>query len=199
MKILDHDTFSQIQNGASILEKDRHGVKVLLLQDGNILKLFRRKRLISSALWSPYAERFAKNAERLLKRGILAPRIIEVFRIPSIARDAVLYEPIPGKTLRQLHRENLTPEHLAEFRQMTAEIIRKIHDQGIYFRSLHLGNLVLTPEGKLGLIDISDLQIYPFPLPSFLRQRNMARILRISSKQEKSWFDPALILTKPQQ
>ena len=33
--------------GARILEKDSYGPKVYLLADGNILKLFRRKRLFS--------------------------------------------------------------------------------------------------------------------------------------------------------
>ncbi|MDP0983907.1 hypothetical protein, partial [Klebsiella variicola] len=56
--------------GARILEKDSYGPKVYLLTDGNILKLFRRKRLLSSALFRPYSKRFIDNAVELQKRGI---------------------------------------------------------------------------------------------------------------------------------
>ena len=40
--------------GARILEQDSFGPKVYQLRDGNMLKLFRRKRLLSSALLRPH-------------------------------------------------------------------------------------------------------------------------------------------------
>ncbi len=60
--------------------------------------LFRRKRLISSAALFPYAERFARNASELARRGIVCPKVLDVLRIPHIQRDAVHYEPLPGQT-----------------------------------------------------------------------------------------------------
>ncbi|AZD58538.1 Oligosaccharide repeat unit polymerase Wzy [Pseudomonas chlororaphis subsp. aurantiaca] len=39
--------------GARILEADSYGPKVYLLQDGNILKLFRRKRLFHPPCFGP--------------------------------------------------------------------------------------------------------------------------------------------------
>ena len=48
----------------------------MILQDGTLLKLFRRKRLITSAAIWPYAQRFADNAKKLEKLGIPCPKII---------------------------------------------------------------------------------------------------------------------------
>ena len=55
LRIIDYQTYMVLREGAEVLEVDHCGEKVLRLRDGNILKLFRRKRLISSALWYPYA------------------------------------------------------------------------------------------------------------------------------------------------
>lgn len=99
-----------MREGAEVLEADRHGDKVLRLADGSILKIFRRKRLITSAALYPYAQRFANNAETLAKLGIPVPRIIAVGRIQEIARDAVHYEPLAGKTLREMLRAGMLPE-----------------------------------------------------------------------------------------
>jgi len=194
LKIIDQATYQAMREGAEILEADGHGEKVLRLCDGNILKLFRRKRLLSSALWSPYAKRFAKNAGRLQGMGIGAPKIIALFRIPSIERDGVLYDPIPGDTLRHQFRKNPSPADLAEHRQKIARFISDLYQKGIYFRSLHLGNIVETPAGPYGLIDISDLRFLPFPLPRTLRQRNVSRLLRISEPGEDQWIDTDAIL-----
>ncbi len=37
------------------------------------------------------------------------------------------------------------------------------HEKGIYLRSAHLANVILTPEGTLGLIDISDMKTFHRP------------------------------------
>src|SRR5690554_7055274 len=51
-------------------------------------------------------------------------------------------------------------------------IFEHIQDLGVYFRSFHLGNVVLTPENELGLIDISDMKIFRRPLSQWQRKRN---------------------------
>lgn len=91
--------FETLKQGAELIEADGHGEKVLLLPDGHYLKLFRRKRLISSASWYPYAQRFADNARALQARGIPCPEVIEVFRVPEMERDVVHYRPLIGKAL----------------------------------------------------------------------------------------------------
>lgn len=70
MQALDHTRYLALREGAQVLEADGSGDKVLRLTDGSILKLFRRKRLLSSAAWYPYAKRFADNCDALRERHI---------------------------------------------------------------------------------------------------------------------------------
>ena len=190
---IPHDDWLALREGANVVEADSSGDKVLLLPDGSYVKLFRRKRLISSAAWSPYAQRFADNAIALARRHIPCPRVIEVYRIPSIERDAVHYHPLRGDTLRALVRgQSMDDESVAYLRDAFNRFVRRLHDQGIYFRSLHLGNVVLTPQGELGLIDISDIRVHRGPLSRFWRERNLHRLEGIA--EEREWVDRAIIL-----
>ncbi len=59
---LEYESFLSLREGAEVVEADGHGEKVLLLRDGTYRKLFRRKRLVSSAVWYPYSPRFSDNA-----------------------------------------------------------------------------------------------------------------------------------------
>lgn len=173
MKKLSKEGYLTLREGAKVIEADGHGDKVLLLADGTYLKLFRLKRLFSTALFSPYSKRFAKNAVKLAKLGIPTVTTIETYRIPSIRRTAVHYSPLTGATLRKLSGgiDLMLADKLGKF-------IRELHDKGIYFRSLHLGNIVLTPENRLGLIDISDMKTYKKSLSEELRIRNFKHLLR---------------------
>jgi tRNA A-37 threonylcarbamoyl transferase component Bud32 len=154
-----------------------------LLEDGTILKLFRRKRLLSSALLFPYAQRFAHNIDALKKRGVPCPEVIATYRIASISRDAVRYTPLPGLTIRQVLKQ--TGEN-APLRAELGTFIANLHDRGVYFRSLHLGNVILTPESKLGLIDISDMKCQRRALSESKRLRNFQHLLRY--KQDRAWL-----------
>lgn len=53
MRVIDYPSYLQLRDNAEVLEADGHGDKVLRLRDGSFLKLFRRKRLISSAALFP--------------------------------------------------------------------------------------------------------------------------------------------------
>lgn len=174
MQLLNYEDYLVLRHEGKVIEKDGFGDKVIILQDGTFLKLFRRKRLITSAAIWPYAQRFANNAKKLEELGIPCPKIIQVYRIPSIERDAVHYHPLPGKTLRDLYLENM--EYSSNLREKFHEFVKTIQDLGVYFRSFHLGNVVLTPDNELGLIDISDMKIFRRPLSKWQRKRNDAHI-----------------------
>ncbi len=180
MQTLSHDAYLALRADATVLEYDLHGEKVLRLADGNYLKLFRRKRLITSAAWYPYAQRFADNALILAQRDIPCPCVTDVFRIPSVARDAVHYWPLAGKTLRQMVQQGSASGSL---RDLLFGFIDRLHELGIYFRSLHLGNIVLTPDNRLGLIDIADMTIQDRPLTAYKRQRNLQHLYRDPADQ----------------
>jgi tRNA A-37 threonylcarbamoyl transferase component Bud32 len=192
LQTLSHDAYLALRASATVLERDLHGEKVLQLEDGNYLKLFRRKRLISSAAWYPYAQRFADNAAELRQRGIPCPEVIGVFRISGFSRDAVRYLPLAGKTLRQVIEADAAPLDLPE---KLGRFVARLHESGIYFRSLHLGNIVLTPAGVLGLIDLADLRTQSRALDNNQRKRNLLRLRRDPpdcfwfSGEHKSIFD----------
>lgn len=187
MKQLRQQDYLALREGAEVLEIDHHGEKVLRLADGTILKLFRRRRTISSAAIYPYARRFANNAAALARLGIPVPEVIDVLRVPSIERDAVHYTPLAGMTLRAMVRSGLPDARVRELKAAFTRFVIDLHDKGVYFRSLHLGNVVCTPEGRLGLIDFSDLRIHPWALGKYLRSRNMRRMAEMAD--ERDWVD----------
>lgn len=177
MTPLTHEQYLSLYEKSELIEADHHGEKVLKLADGSFLKLFRRKRLLSSSLYRPYATRFAQNAQALEERHIPCPKIIATYRIDSIQRTAVHYWPLPGETLRHC-LPKLAPEtQLALGRQLGA-FIAQLHQQGVYFRSLHLGNIVLSDTTVLGLIDIADMQCSKNSLSHSMRKRNFHHLFR---------------------
>ena len=184
MKILNHEGFLVLREGATVLEADCYGEKVLALTDGRMLKLFRRKRLITSAAWYPYAQRFADNCQGLAKRGIPCPEVLEVDRVPSISRDAVLYSPLAGKTIRQLIAEGISESEANSLRHSIQSFISVLHGKGVFFRSLHLGNIVKTAIGTLGLIDVADMVLKNRPLGRFACHRNMKHLSRYRADME---------------
>ena len=64
--------------------------------------------------------------------------------------------------------------------------IARLHERGVYFRSLHLGNVVQTPQGELGLIDIADMKTQRRALGRTQRKRNFAHMLRYA--EDRQWL-----------
>jgi hypothetical protein len=172
MRVLSEEDYDAWRQGAQITAADSHGDKVLHLADGSYLKLFRIKRLITSARFFPYWERFQENAEGLARLGVPTLQVLETVDIPALNRTGVHYEPLPGRTLREV--EILDEDLIVSL----GSFINSLHDRGIYLRSLHLGNVVLTPEGELGLIDIADMRIINKPLSKWRRMRNLRHLAR---------------------
>ena len=179
MKTLSQSTFDALTHGAESLSHDViKGVishKVLRLRDQSMLKLFRVKHLISSARLIPYASRFRKNAARLATLDIPTVRVTAVYRIPSIDRTAVHYQPLEGMTLRDHGADHTIDVALAS---RLGAFFCNLHRQGVYFRSIHFGNIVLTPGGRIGLIDIADMRFHRRPLNTPRRIRNLRHFFR---------------------
>ncbi|RPH51861.1 MAG: toluene tolerance protein [Desulfobacteraceae bacterium] len=190
MKNLSYEKYLALRDGAEILASDSFGEKVLRLKDGSITKLFRTKRIISSALFYPYAIRFVKNAAKLKGMGISTVTIIDSYKIPAIKRTAVHYMELEGETLRNhiMHYSlncNIT--------QKLATFIARLHNEGVYFRSIHFGNILITPDNSFGLIDIADMKISTPSLNIGKRIRNFHHMTRYetdrnSLKQQKEIF-----------
>lgn len=176
MQQLATEQFQAWLGSAEVIEKDRHGVKVLRLADGSFLKLFRYKRLFSkNRLISP-ARRFSRNATQLRNLGIPCPEVIATYNMSNPQRSLVHYTPLAGETLRHLIRK--PDQQTTELLHKTGAFIAQLHDLGVYFRSLHLGNVILTPDQHFGLIDIADLVCKKSALSNWQRQRNLRHLLR---------------------
>lgn len=172
---------AELIDGAQTLEQDSFGPKVYRLRDGNMLKLFRRKRLLSSALLLPHSQRFCVNAASLQAQGIQTLKPLHLYRLDDAAWTAVLYRPLPGETLSELLRDNndLWPTLAPKL----AAFIKYLHKCGVYFRSLHLGNIIRTADGQFGLIDIADLQHRRRPLSRHLIRRNREHFEKYMRKE----------------
>jgi tRNA A-37 threonylcarbamoyl transferase component Bud32 len=185
MERLSQSAYKALIVGAKSLSHDtidgKISPKVLRLKDQSILKLFRVKHLISSALLFPYVKRFQKNAVRLASLGIPTVRVTAVYRIPSIKRTAVHYDPLDGITLREHGTRAPIDDTLSK---RLGSFVYTLHQQGIYFRSIHFGNIVLTRDDRIGLIDIADMRNYRSPLNTARRIRNLRHLFRYRSDAE---------------
>lgn len=183
MRIVTANEWQEWLNEGDVLEKDIRGPKVLCLPDGRFLKIFRPRRRLWLARLFPAAKRFSKNAFRLKALKIAVPKIDEYFWVDhERAVSACVYFPLEGVSLAELYRSSS-----AEFKDLMpafATFIRFLHKQGIYFRSLHLGNVLYLPDGKFGLIDFLDISFQRTPLSSSLRERNLRHLKDYLERRE---------------
>ena len=175
MKRLELGEFEDLAKEARILEQDRFGPKVLLTPQGKVLKLFRKKRRLTTATFNPYAQRFRKNSEQLNRFHVPSLHVEAVYRCPAIERDIVVYPLLVGTPLREYLREN--PDEIGLLGGF-AEFIAVLHYKSIYFRSLHLGNVLVQPDKSFALIDVADLQFKWIPMGPILRARNFRHLFR---------------------
>ena len=178
MKRLGFNEYQNLISGGKVLTRDTRGAKVVKAVDGRNIKLFRTKRLLSASRLNPYAARFARNAALLTKLGIATVKVHAVYRVPEIERDIVIYRRLEGKTLRDtLSRSRDDARH--NVLGKLAILIAALHRQGVLFRSIHFGNVLVTGNGYLGLIDVADLRKRRFgALTLRQRIRNFRHMLR---------------------
>lgn len=179
-RTLTNDQVASKLAGARLLEEDGHGPKVYRTADGEVLKLFRVKQVLSSNLWNPYAKRFVSRALGLRRRGIDTVDVLEWGRAPHIARQYVRYRFLEGRPVRDVMAAMPgCPESMAKLRDRLADFLGLLHEEGIFFRSCHLGNiLVLSASKRLALIDVMDLTFRDRPLRVSQRRRNFRHFLR---------------------
>ncbi len=179
MQKLTAEQYAELTRGAAVLSRDRHGDKVLRRDDGLIIKLFRRKRWLSSALFWPYAVRFANAAERLKQLGIGSVNVTGVYNVPEIQRQIVTYPYIAGETLRDVLTDPATSANRRTRLVLAlAEFVALLHKKGVYFRAIHLGNVLVRPDETLSLIDVSEATFQRGPLRLGQRARNFRPLTR---------------------
>ncbi|MHC4948495.1 MAG: BUD32 family EKC/KEOPS complex subunit [Planctomycetota bacterium] len=169
MKRLDPPAFDRLIEGAVVLGRDRYGRNLLRRPDGRYVKLMRqRSRPLSTAAYRPYALRFVRNTRRLAARGVTTVAVREVFRAPCERRDGVVYDPLPGTDLRAVLAAGGRDDVLDAF----AGFLADLHDRGVYFRALRLGNVLVLPDGRFALVDVADCRFATRPLGPWRRGRN---------------------------
>ena len=171
---ISSEEYEQLRTGARILMDDPRGEKVLLTPDQHIIKLFYPRHRISSAHLYPYAFRFWKNAIALREKGITTVQCEQLRYERERGRHLITYPLLPGKNIRDCiretgHGENILPR--------LADYLAYVHDKGILFRSIHLGNILVLDDGGFGLIDIADLSVQRRPLGLVKRARNFRHLL----------------------
>lgn len=183
-------TAQELENwlaGGKVLEKDARGPKVVALENGLFLKIFYTRRHPVLARLQPAAKRFARNIERLDQFKIPSPHLCEQLWLDSTRTvSACIYRPLPGESVEQLYRRQ--PLEAGAVLPELAAFMRHLHVSGIYFRSLHLGNIIILPEGGFGLIDILDMRFKGRPLNVWQIQRNFKHLAHYLQRHRLEHF-----------
>jgi O-antigen ligase/tRNA A-37 threonylcarbamoyl transferase component Bud32 len=185
IKKLTQPAMQTLSANARVIEEDGLGPKVLRLVDGSFLKLFRSRRWYTSGSFNSYSERFAVNSDRLRDLGFPTPDILELYRLDD-GSSVVHYTPLPGNTLRQVLQGITAPDVREALVERFGKFMAQLHEKGVYFRSLHLGNVLVLEDGEFGLIDVADLRLYPSSLSVSLRQRNLRHMQRYTA--DRRWL-----------
>lgn len=197
MRIVTAQQLESWLSSGRVLEKDGRGPKVVALECGLFLKIFHTRRHRFLARLQPAARRFADNARRLISKSIAAPKVVDLFWLDRTSGlSGCLYEPLPGQSFEQIYKT--TPARALQQLEPLARFIHHLHQQGIYFRSLHLGNIMVLPDGNYGLIDILDLQHKRRPLNSWQIKRNFQHLRRYLKRKQLAEFPLEQLLTSYQ-
>src|SRR4029078_6353740 len=90
---------------------------------------------------------FCKNSSQLIAKGLQAPIICDLVYCTDLKVYVVVYQKLSGENLRLLLKKN--PQHLLKD---LALFLAHLHQIGVFFRSLHLENLLYQPDKNFALI-----------------------------------------------
>jgi len=175
--------------GAQVLERKIHGPAVLLHEDSAGIRLvtklwYPRGRWSSDRIW-PYSERFRHALVKLRALGICVPQERAHGRVQGSVVRFVIYEWFEGAPVRSL---------LPDVRlKAIAAFVAQLHAKGVFFRGLHLGNILARESGDFALIDVADTKFLDRPLPLRMRERNLgilcAHMADLAYMQEGNWSE----------
>ncbi|MBI4356748.1 MAG: hypothetical protein HY559_02570 [Gammaproteobacteria bacterium] len=166
--------YERLIKNSEILSGGIERPKVFRDRSGDVWKIFRRRRRLTSDLWRPYAFRFIRNAEVLQKRGISTVKIKGLYETPHTEH---------WKIVHYGYLEGIPFEDLPFFEQRGFEALARwvaqLHQKGIYFRSLHLKNILWQLKAEqFALVDVSDMACFPKSLGVWRRARNFKALFR---------------------
>jgi len=176
---VDRNQFYQLTDALELVYGRRLRPELMETPSGDIAKcLWQRKQ---HQHLSP-AERFVMNADALAGLAISAPKVSRLLHCPDLTVHLLYYKKLPGVDLRSQSQAGDQPNM-----NTLAKFLSELHQKGVYFRAIHLGNILETQDGPLpnyALIDISDLTIRHQPLSAFLRARNLTHLFTVSEDRD---------------
>ncbi len=165
------DEFQRQISGGKVFVTE-HGMPVAIRDSRheNFIKVWHRKPGLSSDLIWPYGFRFYANCNKLIARGIAAPDIHGYFRIRPGGQHVAIYRYMAGSSMEDLlvTGQALPVKELAGF-------YAELHAKGIFFRSLHPGNILRLDTGQFAVIDVTDTRFYSRPLSLVQRTKNLVQ------------------------
>lgn len=175
--------YQNILAQSQVLLSGKRGPRLLMTQDGCIIKLFPQRKWLSSNRLIPYANRFVKNAERLAQLDIASVQPIAHGKIKGTSTHFVKYEKLPGQDVRDILQNGSSINILGKI----AHFVGRLHQQGVFFRGIHLGNILQQPNDAFALIDITSVKFKSKPLSLRCRKRNLQHLLDYT--EDKPFFD----------
>ena len=155
---------------------------VVIHPDGAITKIWaRRKGLFSSSMLRPYSRRFVDNATELRRRGVTVPDILDHAALERSHVRIVTYRALPGTGIRELLKTAPAEVDIPDL----CRFIHSLHENGILFRAMHLGNIIQLPGSGYGLIDFADVRFYGRALPLMRRAANLATPMRYQEDMDR--------------
>ena len=165
---------------------------VLLTPENMVIKHIYRRGLWSSSTFWPYPFRFKKNAKKLKTMGFIVPEVKQIYFSPERNCHLVLYPLLAGKTIHA----SVTEDNSDAFTRLP-KFIAHLHQQGIFFRDLHIQNFIVLPDEQFALIDVASVKIYKKALTQKQRERNLKNFFNQARNQTLlHQFGKAIFLEK---
>ena len=133
--------------------------------------------------------RFRDAAKQLESRHVPTVEVIKLFDIPHLKRHVIRYRALNGESLRdRIEDESQRDAMIGRLAAFCAEL----HAKGVYFRGLHLDNIIVGEDDTFGLIDLSGAQFSRRSLGPLRRARNFRPMVRETPERDViEQYDPA--------
>ena len=178
---LSVEDYDGLTAGATVIRSDEDGPRLLSASDGRIVKVMRSRGFLSADTFGGAARRFVANAARLHELGIRAPEPDGPFRCKSVKGHIVMYQRLNHETIRDEHARDNTPEDML---LRLPAFISELHDKGVFFEALNLGNIIYSADQPYGLIDIDAVSFSGSPLNARKRVTNLIELMSDSGDRQ---------------
>lgn len=166
-RILSKEEYLTLCDGARLIKRDKRRLQILRTPQNKVIKFIYKPRLSLPKKLLNETARFIENAKILKKHEIPCPNVIAVYHYPVLKSDILVYSYVEGHSLYDLACRN----DLSNL-SLLPNLISRLHNAGIIFGDLHLGNIIFTGS-DLSLIDVESISYKKRPLNQKERLSNL--------------------------